>query len=206
MVTSSNLAALKLCNTVIFFTCSTLSIVIQVYAGTHCAVLRPVRCRRSLASTLGGIQSPTRAGSSVHKGNMLMRRAVCGNTQNDVRRVRLSLQYVNSIGSQHIFMRLMGRPCTVYCVSGAGNWPFQSIPARRWWRADIQSIPIIRTTPAILYIAFSDCCLLNRICSVYRHGLAFRAKHRCCRSRSGAPCRPTTTRLRPTSAVGCVPA
>jgi hypothetical protein len=94
-------------------------------------------------------------------------------------------------------MRLICRPCTVYCLSGAGNWRFQSIPAGRWSRADIQPIPIIRRTPAILYIAFSDCCFLNRICSVYRHGLAFRAKHRCCRSRSGTPCRPTTTRLRP---------
>jgi hypothetical protein len=94
-------------------------------------------------------------------------------------------------------MRLICKPCTVHCVSGGGNWPFQSIPAGRWSRADIQPIPIIRTTPAILYIAFSDCCLINRVCSVYRHGVAFRARHRCCRSRSRTPYRSMTMRLRP---------
>jgi hypothetical protein len=93
-------------------------------------------------------------------------------------------------------------------------------------KLDIQPIPIIKTTPAILYIAFSNCCLLhvegyvgqvvghgNRICSVYRYGVAFRANHRCCRRRSGTPWRPTTTPLRPappespaTSAAACVPA
>jgi hypothetical protein len=56
-------------------------------------------------------------------------------------------------------------------------------------KLDIQPIPIIKTTPAILYIAFSNCCLLhvegyvgqvvghgNRICSVYRYGVAFRGQ------------------------------
>jgi hypothetical protein len=107
-------------------------------------------------------------------------------------------------------MRLMCRPCTVYWVSGGDNWPFRSIPAGRRSRADIQPIPNIRTTPAIPYIAFSDYCLLhlegyvgrvvdhfNRTCSGYGYGVAFRANHRCCHSRSGTPSRPTTTRLQP---------
>ena len=77
-VTSSNLAALKLCKTVIFFTSSTLSTVTHRYrARNHGTTIRSVRRKSPLTSAHGGITSLRElAGASsnermlTHEGGM----------------------------------------------------------------------------------------------------------------------------------------